>query len=92
MGNVTQSGQGLGIIMANRGKTVFVNLGNVVNPAMDFFESSFPNTRAAEGTEMKAEVVADIGDLKNLPFGYVSLEPFLNQVDVGVISTNRPKN
>ena len=41
---------------------------------------------------MKAEVVSDIGDLKKLPFGYVGLELFLNQVDVGGISTNRSEN
>ena len=92
MGYVSQGGQGLGVIMANRGKTIFVNLGNVVNPTMKLFKSSFPDTRAAEGTEMKAEVVSDIGDLKKLPSGYVSLEPFLDQVDVGGISTNRPGN
>ena len=69
-----------------------MDLGDVVNPAMKLFEGSFPNTRTAEGTEVKAEVIADVGDLKKLPFGDVYSEPFLNKGDVCGISTDRPEN
>ena len=69
-----------------------MNLGNAVNSIVKLFESSLPDTRTAEGAEMEAEVVSDIGDLKVFPIGNVGLEPFLNQVDVGGISTNRPEN
>ena len=56
------------------------------------FKSPFPNTQAAEGTEVEAEVVANVADLEKLPIEYVVLQPFLDEGDVGGISTNRPEN
>ena len=74
--------------MTDRGKTVFMHLGNIVNTIVKLFESSLPDPRTAEGAEMKAEIVSDIGDLKQFPIKNVNSEPFLDQVDVCGISTN----
>jgi len=65
---------------------------NVVNPIMVLFNGPFPNARTAEGTEMSPEEVADVGDLKKLPIGYVILQPSLDKGNVSGISTNRPEN
>ena len=41
-----------------------MHLGNTVYSIVKLFESSLPDTRSAEGAEMKAEIVSDIGDFK----------------------------
>ena len=49
LGNVTQSGEGLRIIMAYRGKTIFVDLGNVVNPTMKLLRAPFQTHEPPRG-------------------------------------------
>ena len=56
-----------------------MDMRNIVNPMLELFEGSFPNTRTTEGAELKAKVVADIGVRKKLPFRYINLEPSLDK-------------